>query len=69
MRFVPCPIHVGVDLIDSRAGTDGDPTHFFPAEREEFVAAIKSGKYDNPANIEPSAGQAHYAAGIRGKEG
>jgi hypothetical protein len=50
VEVAPGPIHVGVDLIDSRAGTDDDPTHLFPAEWEEFVAAIKSGRYDNPAS-------------------
>lgn len=34
------------DLTDDRAGADGDPIHLFPAERVEFLSAIKGGQYD-----------------------
>jgi hypothetical protein len=50
IEVVPCSGHRGaVDIVDSRNSSDIDPLHVSLAEWQEFVQAVKGGKYDDVA--------------------
>jgi len=49
IRVVACGHPGAVDLIDSHAAGDADPVHLSPAEWQEFLAAVRAGKYDDLA--------------------